>query len=598
MVGRLLACYDASRWWRAIITLQVSEITAAAVLFASLHFACFSSLLLFAWFQKLKEMDEKERVMQFLMGLNDSYAAIRGQILLMQPLPDTRRVYSLTPLLCSYCDNDYHNIEKCCYLHGFPVGHKLHGKNVKPPNQRHSNANNVKVETNKVVETEAKFLPTSDGPRLTAEEYNQLMAMIRKNNDQNLALAYAIHKHSIFGINVLGTHHPTTKPQADDQPPPLLSSLESTSNERTLDLDTIVSPPPPATRCSTASSNQMSNSEFSSLPHRQGRFHQSSSLSSMRHPLTRSIGSKMAGSYGCELHALEQNHTWTLTPLPSVIVQLGANGDIKLVVAKGFTQREGIDYKETFSPVAKLTTDSMFTCYSVVRHWSLHQIDVQNSFLHDDMIITDNDENVIAALKESLHTKFCIKDLGQLRYFLGIEVACAPGQGLYFPAKGNLLLRGFCDADWARCSITRRSVIGYCIFLGGALISWKTKKQTTVSRSSAESEYRAMASITCELTWLKYLLDDLQVEHSQPAKLFCDSKAALHIAANPVYHERTKHIEIDCHVVRERIQSGAIVTAHVPSSCQLADLFTKPLNSSIFHSLLNKFGVLDIHAPT
>ena len=107
-----------------------------------------------------------------------------------------------------------------------------------------------------------------------------------------------------------------------------------------------------------------------------------------------------------------------------------------------------------------------------------------------------------------------------------------------------------------------------------------------------------MTSITCELTWLKYLLDDLQVEHSQPAKLFYDSKAALHIAANPVYHECTKHIEIDCHVVRERIQLGAIVTAHVPSSCQLADLFTKPLNSSIFHSLLNKFGVLDIHTPT
>ena len=107
-----------------------------------------------------------------------------------------------------------------------------------------------------------------------------------------------------------------------------------------------------------------------------------------------------------------------------------------------------------------------------------------------------------------------------------------------------------------------------------------------------------MAFITCEPAWLKYLLDDLQIKHSQPAKLFCDSKSTLHIAANPVYHERTKHIEIDCHVVRERIQSGAIVTAHVPSSCQLADLFTKPLNSSIFHSLLNKFGVLDIHAPT
>ncbi|XP_014522704.1 uncharacterized protein LOC106779159 [Vigna radiata var. radiata] len=133
-----------------------------------------------------------------------------------------------------------------------------------------------------------------------------------------------------------------------------------------------------------------------------------------------------------------------------------------------------------------------------------------------------------------------------------------PSEGLFFGADSPIHLKAFSDSDWATCPNTRRSTTGFCIFLGSSLISWKSKKQSTVSISSTEAEYRALATIVCEIQWIHYLLQDLQAQEAGTPVLYCDNKSARHIAHNQSFHERTKHIELDCHVVREKIQANLL----------------------------------------
>ena len=171
-----------------------------------------------------------------------------------------------------------------------------------------------------------------------------------------------------------------------------------------------------------------------------------------------------------------------------------------------------------------------------------------------------------------------------------------PGQGVFFSLDSDLHLKAYCDADWAGCPNTRKSLTGYCVFLGNALVSWRSKKQSIVSRSSAEAEYRAMATTTCELTWILHLLQDLHVKHNRPVLMYCDNQAALHIAANPVFYERSKHIEADCHVVRNRIIDGTLKTFYVSTKNQLADVFTKALGVENYLRLISRLGVINIFA--
>ncbi|XP_074290257.1 secreted RxLR effector protein 161-like [Silene latifolia] len=173
-----------------------------------------------------------------------------------------------------------------------------------------------------------------------------------------------------------------------------------------------------------------------------------------------------------------------------------------------------------------------------------------------------------------------------------------PSVGIVLKRDSDMQLRGYCDSDWARCPLTRRSLSGYIVSLGNSPISWRAKKQVTVSKSTAETEYRAMAAVTSELIWVKSFLASLGVFHMKPMRLFCDNQAAIHIARIPVFHDRTKHIEIDCHFVRQHLVNKTIATFHVRSKEQIADLFTKALGGEAYEHLLYKLGLGLPSAPT
>ncbi|XP_019103685.1 uncharacterized mitochondrial protein AtMg00810-like [Beta vulgaris subsp. vulgaris] len=164
--------------------------------------------------------------------------------------------------------------------------------------------------------------------------------------------------------------------------------------------------------------------------------------------------------------------------------------------------------------------------------------------------------------------------------------------GLFYPANNKLLVTAYSDSDWSACQFSSRSLSAYVVCLGDSLVSWKTKKQSTVSKSSAEAEYRSMSATASELVWLNGLLKDLQVAVSLPITMYYDNTSAEHLALNPKFHEKTKHLKRDMHYVREQVEAGFLATSHIQCSAQLADLLTKALASQQHHLLCSKLGLV------
>ena len=170
----------------------------------------------------------------------------------------------------------------------------------------------------------------------------------------------------------------------------------------------------------------------------------------------------------------------------------------------------------------------------------------------------------------------------------------APGKGIFFKKNNNRGVEIFTDADWAGCVMDRRSTSGYCTFVWGNLVTWRSKKQSVVARSSAEAEFRALSQGICEGMWLKRLLSELRIPINNPMEVKCDNLAAISIAKHPVHHDRTKHVEIDRHFIKENMDNRTINLSHTPSQLQVADILTKSLCGNKFEELSDKLRLINI----
>ncbi|CAL8170056.1 unnamed protein product [Prunus armeniaca] len=167
-----------------------------------------------------------------------------------------------------------------------------------------------------------------------------------------------------------------------------------------------------------------------------------------------------------------------------------------------------------------------------------------------------------------------------------------------FCKYGHTYVEGYTDADWAGSITDRHSMSGYFTFVCGNLVTWRSKMQKVVSRSSVEAEYCGMAQGVCKLLWLRRLLRDLGFGPQKPMDLYCDNKTAIAIAHNPMQHDRTKYVEVDQHFVKEKLDAEIISFPFISSEYQLTNVLTKTVTTTVFLNSLDKLGMHDIFAPT
>ncbi|RVW64621.1 Retrovirus-related Pol polyprotein from transposon RE1 [Vitis vinifera] len=349
-----------------------------------------------------------------------------------------------------------------------------------------------------------------------------------------------------------------------------------------------------------------------------------------------------------EMKSLQKNETWELVKCPPGKKPVGCRWI----------------YTVKYKANAKINTVRVLLSLAANLDWPLQQFDVKNAFLHGELSeevymdlpprcmvsekqcqkvcklkkslyglkqsprawfgrftksmrafgyrqITGNDPKERKALQNYLSREFEMKDLGPLKYFLGLkfldqvkeffclkETHTRPDLAYALSVVSQYMHNPGEQHMNAVMRILRRSTSGYFTFVGGNLVTWKSKKQNVVAHSSAEAEFRGMTLGLCEALWLRLLLQDLGYLSKQPIRLFCDNKAASDIAHNPVQHDRTKHVEVDRFFIKEKLDDKIVELPKIRSEDQLADILTKAVSSQVFSKFLDKLGMCNIYAPT
>nr|GEU68084.1 retrovirus-related Pol polyprotein from transposon TNT 1-94 [Tanacetum cinerariifolium] len=288
------------------------------------------------------------------------------------------------------------------------------------------------------------------------------------------------------------------------------------------------------------------------------------------------------------------------------------------LVMRGYRQEEGLDFEESFTPVARMEAIRIFLAYAAHKSFTVFQMDVKTAFLHGTLkedvyvcqpegFINADHPSHVYKLKKALYRlkqaqRACTKNCRRFFYRLTSSKAKPTEKhlkeikrifrylrgtintGLWYTKDSGFELTGFSDADYARCKDTFKSTSGRAQFLGEKLVSWSSKKQDYTALSTAEAEYVSLSVCCAQVLWMRTQLTDYGF-HFKNIPIYCDSKSAIAISCNPVRHSRTKHIVVRYHFIKEHVEKGTIELYFVKTDYQLADIFTKALLADRF-----KFG--------